>query len=496
MLVKEVPYGDPVQTFARLRRRPYSFLLDGGMDPGKQGRYSMIGSDPFLVFRVRGKEVALLEKDTWRKEEGSPFLVLRELMSRYPTESDPRFPVPAGAFGYFAYDLGRQIEALPQIALDDLGLPDCYLGFYDRLLIYDHWSKKTYLTSTGWPERGERGRIRAKNRLLELEKYASPDRDNCLPASLPDHDCNQCETAVPNADVSGSEGTGASAKQPVLYGHFNYDSYCAAVRKVKDYINRGEIQEGILSQRFSCRLQAEPWPIYLRLREINPAPFAAYLHYPELDVICASPERFIKVSGGHVESRPIKGTRPRGRNAREDRQLRAELLNSSKDHAELDLITDLVYRELQQVCRQNSVRVQERFRLEEHPAVFHLVATVCGHLAPGKDLVDLLRATFPAGSISGTPKLRAMEIIEELEPVTRGIYTGSIGYLGFDGNADLNVVIRTMVIKDRVAYLHAGGGIVSDSRPDEEYHETITKARALLTALGHGYKGEIQVCPR
>ncbi len=480
MLVREVPYKDPVATFAILRERPYSFFLDSGMDPERLGRYSVQGSDPFLVLKSRGQETALLENGIWKRKKEDPFRVLRALCSKYHVAEDPRLPLPAGAFGYFAYDLGRQIMKLPRIATDDLCLPEAYLGFYDRLVIYDHRQQKMYLSSTGKPEQGNKAEIRAEERLQELEIFLQQNEDGRLTDTFTGCSCIR----------NGEKGT----KSPVIRGHFNYASYCAAIEKVKDSINRGEIMEGIISQRFSCRVDAEPWHVYLQLRKINPAPFAAYLHYPELDVVCASPERFLKVTDGYIESRPIKGTRPRGENALEDRRLRSELLHSNKDHVELDIITSLVVRELQQVCSQNSVNVQERFRLEEYPTVFHLVSTVRGRLAQDKDLIDLLRATFPAGSISGTPKLGAMEIIEALEPVRRGIYTGSIGYLGFDGSADLNVVIRTIIMKDGIAYIHAGGGIVTDSQPDEEYHETITKARALFTALGH--EGEVRVCQK
>lgn len=476
MIIKEVPYLEPVTVFESFREQPYSFFLDSGMDPERLGRYSLMGSDPFLVFKCKGKEVAVLEDGTWKKKKGDLFQILQELITRYRAASDPRIPVAAGAFGYFAYDLGRQKISLPQMSVDDLWLPDCYLGFYDCLLICDHQQRRMFLTSTGLPENGKRALIRAGERLQELEKYACTDTGKILQAGLPGHGYGQKK----------------EAEQPAIYGHFSYDSYCAAVQKVKEYISKGEILQAILSQRFSCKLRTGPWQLYLRLRKINPAPFAAYLHYPELDIVCASPERFIKVSGDKVQTRPIKGTRPRGTDALEDKRLRTELLLSDKDHAELAMITELARKELQRVCSRGSVEVQERFRLEEHPTVFHLVSTVCGRLAPGKDLVDLLRATFPAGSISGTPRLRAMEIIEELEPVKRGIYTGSIGYLGFDGNADLNVVIRTIIIKDETAYLQVGGGIINSSRPDEEYRETMAKARALLRALGH--EGEVKVC--
>jgi para-aminobenzoate synthetase component 1 len=438
------------------------------MDCERLGRYSLMGSDPFLIFRCKGGDVAVFEGGGWREQKGDPFRILRELMKRFRITGDSRIPVVAGAFGYFAYDLGRQIEKIPQLAVDDLGLPDCYLGFYDRLVIWDNRQNKMFLTSTGLPEEGERASVRARQRLEELENIV-----------------------YSGIDPLGEQGK-VIREQPKIYGHFTYDSYCAAVERVKGYIRAGDILQANLTQRFSCRLQEKPWQLFLRLREINPAPFAAYLHYPELDIASASPERFIKINDGYVETRPIKGTRPRGKDPLEDMRLRTELLQSEKDHVELAMITNLVHRELERVCSRGSAEVAELFRLEEYPTVFHLVSTVRGELAQDKDVIDLLLAAFPGGSITGTPKIRSMEVIEELEPVKRGIYTGSIGYLGFDGDVDLSIVIRTFIIKDGTAYFQVGGGITGGSEPDAEYWETIDKARALLDALG--CDGEVKVC--
>ncbi len=285
---------------------------------------------------------------------------------------------------------------------------------------------------------------------------------------------------------SSTEGLDEAHPSPRLTSHFTLAAYCKAVERVKEYIAAGDIFQANLSQRFASPLSFSPWMLYKRLRSINPAPFAAYLSYPELVIASASPERFLKVKHGVVETRPIKGTRPRGKDPEEDRRLRTELLSSAKDRAELTMIIDLERNDLGRVCSFGSVHVPELIVLEEYPTVFHLVATVRGTLAPGKDLVDLLKATFPGGSITGAPKIRAMEIIEELEPVTRGVYTGAIGDLGFDGSADLNIVIRTFIIKDGWAYFQVGGGIVADSDPEMEYWETIHKGRALMLALGCG----------
>ncbi len=462
MLVKEVAYQDPLRLFLALKDRPYFFFLDSGMDVGGRGRYSLLGSDPFLVFRAKVGRVAVWEEGAWREEKGDVYSVLKKLLGSFSCPPVPGLPVAAGACGYFAYDLGRAIERLPAWAEDDLGLPECYLGFYDRLIILDHHARKVYLTSMGLPERGEAGARRAEAGLAALEEVVAGAAGLVPPPSPP----------LPLAEGK------------LLERHFTRASYCEAVRRAKEYIAAGDIFQVNLSQRFSCPLRVAPWELYRRLREVNPAPFAAFLSYPEVVVASASPERFLQVRGGVVETRPIKGTRPRGKDPAEDQKFREELLGSEKDRAELVMIVDLERNDLGRVSVPGSVHVPELVVLEEYPTVFHLVATVRGTLAPDKDLVDLLRATFPGGSITGAPKIRAMEIIEELEPVRRGIYTGSIGYLGFDGSADLNIVIRTFVVKDGVAYFQVGGGIVADSDPEAEYEETLAKARGLLRALG------------
>ncbi|MGD0153597.1 MAG: aminodeoxychorismate synthase, component I [Thermacetogeniaceae bacterium] len=467
MIIREGVCPDPVRLFELIQGQPYSFFLDSGMDPGRLGRYSVISSDPFLVFKSKGDLVSVWQDGAWTEWRANPFDVLQDLYGRYRIAADPVVPVAAGAFGYFAYDLGWQLERLPQQAEDDLQIPDCYLGFYDRLVIFDHLEGKTYLTSTGLPESGPAAEARAAERLAELEALVG------LAGRLPPVD----DLPDPAMD--------AKSEDFLITGHFNRAAYRQAVQQSKDYIAAGDIFQVNLSQRFACPLPVTPWQLYRRLRRINPAPFAAYLSYPELVVASASPERFLQVRGEQVETRPIKGTRRRGRNPLEDARLSQELVNSDKDRAELVMIIDLQRNDLGRVCRFGSVHVPELIRLEEYPTVWHLVSTVRGALAEGRDVSDLLRASFPGGSITGAPKIRAMEIIEELEPVKRGVYTGSIGYLGFDGRCDLNIVIRTFVIKDQVAYFSAGGGIVADSDPDAEYWETIYKAQALMQALGY-----------
>ena len=268
-----------------------------------------------------------------------------------------------------------------------------------------------------------------------------------------------------------------------LCSGFTHEGYLKAVEAVREYIKAGDIFQANLSQRFEADMPVPPYELYRRLRRINPAPFAGYLNFDGVAVVSASPERFLRLQKGVVETRPIKGTRPRGKDRGEDERLALELVQSIKDKAEHMMIVDLERNDLGRVCRYGTVRVSELMALEKYSTVFHLTSTIEGHLRPGKSAIDLLKATFPGGSITGAPKVRAMEIIDELEPTRRSVYTGSIGYIGFDGGLDLNIVIRTILVKGGRAYFQVGGGVVYDSDPEGEYIETLDKARALIRAL-------------
>ena len=275
-----------------------------------------------------------------------------------------------------------------------------------------------------------------------------------------------------------------AASKPVnLRSNFTHERYLEAVQKARDYIIAGDIFQVNISQRFEADMPLPPYELYRRLRKINPAPFASYLNFDGVTLVSASPERFLRLSGDRVETRPIKGTRPRGKDPARDEALAQELVNSFKDKAEHVMIVDLERNDIGRVCRFGTVRVSELMALEKYATVFHLTSTVEGRLRPGKNAVDLLKATFPGGSISGAPKVRSIEIIDELEPTRRSVYTGSIGYLSFDGGLDLNIVIRTILVKDGKAYFQVGGAVVYDSDPEAEYVETLDKARALIQAL-------------
>jgi len=448
----------PPQAFEAFKDRPFSFFLDSGMDREKLGRYSFIGSDPFLVLRSRGKRIALLQGDREEIIEGNPFDMLGELLEKYALDSSSS-PVPliGGAVGYFSYDLCHFIERLPTTAIDDLQLPECYFAFYDAVLAFDNLEGRAYIVSTGFPELEEGKRVRrAQERLDELkDKIAETHYSEMAPSS----------------------------KRVVLHSNFTHEEYVKAVAAAREYICAGDIFQVNLSQRFEAALPITSYELYSRLRLINPAPFASYLNFDGVTVVSASPERFLRVRGDMVETRPIKGTRPRGRSAAEDEALAQELLHSIKDRAENVMIVDLERNDLGRACRYGTVRVSELCLLETYATVFHLTSTVVGRLREDKNRIDLLKATFPGGSITGAPKVRAMEIIDELEPTRRSIYTGSIGYLSFGSEMDINIVIRTFIIKDGKAYFQVGGGIVYDSDPEAEYQETLDKAKALIEAL-------------
>lgn len=455
----------PLDAFELLRDKPFSFFLDSGMDPHKLGRYSFIGSDPFLVLSTRGSESALSRGAEKSYLSDNPFDILNHWLEVYHLDSAAS-PVPfvGGAVGYFSYDLGHFIERLPSRAVDDLKLPECYFGFYDLVLAFDNLQGKVYVISTGFPELKEATRKeRARQRLDAVKnKIAGVSRSR---------------RGAPLMPLSFSV-------QPVtLKGGFTHQEYVTAVEQARQYIIAGDIFEVNLSQRFEAELTISPYELYRRLRQINPAPFASYLGFDEVSVVSASPERFLRLQGDQVETRPIKGTRPRGKTPEEDEALANELLNSPKDRAENIMIVDLERNDLGRVCRFGSVKVTELAILEVFPTVFHLTSSVVGRLREGKNSIDLLKATFPGGSITGAPKIRAMEIIDELEPTRRSVYTGSIGYLSFNGDLDLNIAIRTFLVKGGKAYFQVGGAVVYDSEPEAEYQETLDKARALIDAL-------------
>ena len=435
---------------------PHAFLLHSAL-PSARARWSFFGADPFAWYRgERYDDAVALWRRLAAQEHGAPGA---------PT---PPAPFTGGAVGAWAYDFGRRLERLPVRARDDLALPDFVLGFYDVVGAIDHDTGANWLFSSGLPLAGTERAVRAEERL---EAFA-----------------RRIEAAVP----PNAPGAAWALSEPV--STFEHAGYMAAVERVKDHIRRGDIFQANLSQRWTARVAppagadgtstaALGRALFGALARRSPAPHAAYLDAGDHAVVSASPERFLELRGSRVETRPIKGTRPRGRTPSEDAALRRELAASAKDRAENVMIVDVLRNDLGRVCAAGSVRTTGLCELEAFPQVFHLTSTVTGELGPKLDAIDLLHACFPGGSITGAPKIRAMEIIESLEPVRRHLYTGAIGYLDWSGDADWNIAIRTALVTPGAIHFAAGGGITSDSDPEAEYAETLHKAAGLRTAL-------------
>ncbi len=458
--VREISYRDPLAAFSPFANQPYALFLDSAQITDRLGRYSFIASDPFLTMTSKNGRIILGQK----KMGGNPFEILQAQLNQFAiTHRSGLPPFQTGVAGYFGYALGHHLEVLPRAHLDDMGFPDLMLGFYDVVIAFDHLQRRAWIFSSGYPEVDERARRkRAQFRIQEIE-----ERLNQAPANL---------TSTQPLEQPAT----------IQSNYPSRESYEQAVQQVIDFIYAGDIFQANLSQRFNAQLskQDSTFKLYQRLRAINPAPFAAYLNFENVVIASASPERFLLLRDNWVETRPIKGTRPRGATTESDQQFASELLSSEKDRAENVMIVDLLRNDLSRVCQDHSVKTPEICSLESYATVHHLVSTVEGQLKPGTSAIDLLQATFPGGSITGAPKIRAMEIIAALEPTQRGPYCGSIGYISFSGDMDTSIVIRTYAIKDKQVTFQAGGGIVADSNPAEEYDETLHKARALMQALG------------
>ena len=460
--------------FQLLAGEPHSFFLDSGMEapsPAKRefryaelGRYSFIGSQPFLIFRSKGTNLELDWGDRVEQRSGDPFDALREILNRFQSSPLPGDLPFIGGVGYLGYPLRCFIEELPTTAHDDLKLPDCYFAFYDAIVAFDHLSNQVYLC------RSEAGKSYANRQRWQVERLRSILQSETH--------CSQHRCEVPKFDFSHF------TKYPIR-SNFSKTDYLSTVQRAKAYIASGDIYQVNLSQRLSTLIDLPPPELYTRLRHLSPVPYGAYLHCGDFHILSASPERFLHFSPSSrtVETRPIKGTRPRGLTPELDRKLAIELLHSEKDLAELLMIVDLERNDLGRVCEIASIHVPERVALESYSNIHHLVATVRGTLRRNADRIDLLKSCFPGGSITGAPKIRAMELIDELEPTDRGVYTGAIGYFGFDGTMDLNIAIRTCILKEGRAYFHVGGGIVADSEPEAEYQETLDKASSWLAVL-------------
>jgi para-aminobenzoate synthetase component 1 len=452
------PYRPPgsvtglAELFAPFSRSPYAMLLLSGGDLDCAG-YSIMGWDPFLVFRTKGNHIVIEQGQQAKARLGSPFTVLEDLLGSLELPGPaPLEPLSGGGLGFFAYDLKNQIERLITSAVDDLGLPEIVLAFPRRLVVHDRRAGKFWNVTLRYED--------ASGRL----------------------------TSCDNNDLPGLETQVSPYSVGPLKSNFTREAYLKSVSRVRDYIRQGDVYQVNLSQRFSFPLAGEPYTLFQNLFALNPAPFYAYLNCRDFLILSTSMERFLYRRGDYLETRPIKGTRPRGATAAEDEAMRRELAASLKDDAELSMIVDLLRNDLGKVCRARSVRVSEHKRLEAYQNVYHLVSIVTGQLRPGTSHVDILKATFPGGSITGCPKIRAMEIIDDLEPHVRHVYTGAIGYLGLHGNLDLNIAIRTAIISKGWGHFSVGGGVVYDSDEAEEYEETLHKGRTLFRLIEGGLR--------
>jgi para-aminobenzoate synthetase component 1 len=496
--------AEPAEVCARFLDLPFLIFLDSAALPWAAGvrpeldlhssnlqQYSFLTADPSSLVRSKGPitEIWHRGEQKWRPVGGDALQAARALLPpelQMPVAGLP--PFQGGLAGYIGYDWGTVLERLPRHRFDDLGVPDVLLGLYDWVIAWDHRMGTAWLISTGLPASGNAALRQAQSRLELVREHlgrqtGAPRQSEAgaLPVlleSLP----GPSTYPLASIDPTGQIG---------LRSTFTHQGYLDAVNRVREYILAGDIFQANISQRFQAPLREQPFRLYQRLRKRNPARFAAFLGFGELGILSASPERFLHLAEGSrlVETRPIKGTRPRGLGPMHDAALGRALAESEKDRAENVMIVDLLRNDLSRVCRPGTVRVPELFAIEQHPTVHHLVSTVLGELEPGADAFDLLRATFPGGSITGAPKVRAMEIIAELEPTQRGVYCGSIGYISATGAMDTSIVIRTYSALRGQVYFQAGGGIVADSDPELEYRETLDKARGLIETLAGSRQG-------
>ncbi len=460
----------PFAALQRLHGLPRPLLMESAARHSGTGRFSFLTADPFEVVDARVSGLP-------GGGDVDPFLRLRERLAPFAEATIPGLPpFQAGAAGCFGYELGRSLERIPVPPIDDQGLPDLIIGLYDWTLAWDHQQDRCWLLSTGLPAAGAVRSRRAAERVRQVLSLLGGD---AAPPPRP-----QMEEAPAATEARALPAPShALPGLPGVSSTFSRAEYLAAVARVREYIHAGDIFQANLSQRLCSVISIQPLELYRRLRERSPAPYAAYFHTGEAALVSSSPELFLRLRGGEVETRPIKGTAPRSGDRAEDARLAEVLRRSEKDRAENVMIVDLLRNDLSRVCTDPSVVVPRLCEVESHGPVHHLVSTVRGELRPGCDAIDLLRASFPGGSITGAPKIRAMEIIAELEPTRRGPYTGSIGYIGFDGSMETSIVIRTFVVRDGTAYFQVGGGIVADSVPEREFEETLHKAGGMLAAL-------------
>ena len=451
----------PVAAFLKLDRGDFSFLLESVEGGEKWGRYCFLGSEPSIVFQSKGQRVEITRDGHVEVQEGvDPVDALKQLMGEFhPVEVEglPRFF--GGAVGYLSYDMVRFFERLPDQTVDDLNVPDSMFMLTDTIVIFDHMLQKIKVVSNalvdGPPEKAYQQAIAKIEQLIARLRQPPPP--------------------------------GPARQLPVgpltLTSTFTKEAYERVVERAKEYIRAGDIIQVVPSQRLEAAIDVDPFDIYRTLRTVNPSPYMFYLKFRDLRLVGSSPEVNVRLEGSLIELRPLAGTRRRGRHAAEDLEITAELMQDPKERAEHIMLVDLGRNDVGRVAKIGSVKVTELLQVEKYSHVMHLVSHVVGELVEGKDCYDVMRATFPQGTVSGAPKIRAMEIIEELEPTKRGPYAGAVGYFSYSGNMDTCIALRTMTVKGNTAFVQAGGGVVADSEPELEYEETLNKARALMRAI-------------
>ncbi len=463
LLRHELQYTpDSTVLFEKIAHEEWAIFLDSAKPQGQYGRYDIIVARPMMTITTLNNRTFISQHgDSTSSIEDDPFAVLKRVMEPYlnqPKGELIHHPFSGGAVGYFGYDLARYLEKLPNTAQNDAHIPEMSIGIYDWALVVDHREQCTYLVSQGHNPH---------------TKAVWQDLCRLFDGSA---------TSIENKKSVNST-TSTLKLLSAITSNMDLPFYAQAFNKIKRYIFDGDCYQVNLAQRFSVKAEGDAWLAYKKLREISPAPFMAYMNLPKIQVLSGSPERFLQITDKHVETRPIKGTRPRADDAEQDATNAKELVESVKDQAENLMIVDLLRNDISKNCEVGSVKANNLFSLQSFANVHHLVSTVTGSLAKDKTAIDLLSGCFPGGSITGAPKLRAMEIIEELEPHRRGLYCGSIGYIGFDGNMDTNIAIRTMVYADNEISFYAGGGIVADSEMAKEYKETWDKASSMLKLM-------------
>jgi len=455
----------PISLFKKVcEPSEYAFLLESVEMEEKIGRYSFLGLSPRITIQARGKSIELAKEGKISHFEGNPVEFINDWMGRYTPEPVPGLPrLQCGAVGYISYDMVRYFEDIPRSKPDPLGLPDCFLMVSDQLIVFDHVKHTLTVIVSVFLEEGDDAEDLYERAVEKIRWILRRIGEIVL---VPQNIAPRNE----NAEIQTSSNT-------------TREEFEQMVCRAKEYIQAGDIFQVVLSQRLSTGIEGDPFDVYRALRRINPSPYMFYLKLGPLKVAGSSPEVLVRNESGLVTTRPLAGTRPRGSDPEEDLRLEAELLADPKERAEHVMLVDLGRNDLGRICEYGTVRVTEQMEIERYSHVMHIVSNVDGTLKSGTSPLEVLGACFPAGTVSGAPKVRAMEIIDELEKETRGIYAGAVGYIDFSGNLDFCITIRTIVIKNSTAYVQAGAGIVADSDPAREYQETLNKASALLKAI-------------